>query len=456
MTDPATALLAVFLRFLSVEAPVPERPGVDPSIRPQAEASHREAATMAEDDAERFLVRPFLIADKESREVTVWGQMTGMVLGDPVEFFVVTDQSGQDYESLMISWVKPSDLHAALEFIGLKAIGPVDLDAHRFWPRGDLVDAELEVKLEGAEAPQRIPCHKWITRPGGEVMAYMPWVFTGAPLLPHPNDPEELVYAADLFSPNSIAANFNLRNTVFDLPQQGSKSAMYGQFLRNAELKTPNAHPVLLRLRPAAPGAFPRGEDVKLLVETDTVRVRADAEDLGASLENVEAIRAHFAAFEDRVLFLTADFGKDLSLADAFGLAKTLEYLEGELGNVRVEPPVVGQLYYQAYVPPARFRDRSQRPTQPYELHLSRIGDGPMRGTLYVLDEIWADGPPPRIVEKRHDLETAEDFQRLLKEYPPLVRVLFVYAPLDAKHGEWMNWLRPVLSTFPVIYVYEP
>jgi len=456
MIELHAAIAAVLLRFLSVEAPVPERPGFTPSIRPQAEATHKEAAQFAMGDEERFMVRPFLIADRVAREVTVWGQMTGMVPGDPVEFFVVTDTSGQDYESLMISWVKPSDLHAALGFIGLKPLGPVDLDVHRFWPRGDYVDADLEVILAGGEGAQRIPYHQWITRPDGEVMSYMPWVFTGAPMLPHPNDPDELVYAADMFSPNSIAANFNLRNTVFDLPQQGSKTGMYGQFLRNPEMKTADAQPVLLRLRPTPAEVFPRGEEAKLRVESpQSVRLFLETGGLEEEMVDLEGVQPFFASREDRIYYLTADFGDGLTLADAKRLAGVLENLEGEQRHVRVEPPVEGQLYYQAYAPPQRFRERDQRPTQPYELHLSRSEEGTLRGTLLILDEIWSEGPPPRIVEKRHEVENVEDFQKLLEEYPPLVQVLFVFAPLDAKHGEWMSWLRPVLRTFPVIYVYE-
>lgn len=431
----------ILLTFLRADIPKPES-GFDPSSRDAAVEAHAQMVeALTDKDSEHLWTAPFLIADKDTREVLVLGQMTGMILGDPVEFFVITDMSGQDYEALMTTWVTPSDLHQALEFIGLKPIGSVNTTLHRLWPRGDSVDADLILQMNDEETPRIIPFHKWITRPEGSVMEYMPWVFTGAPMLPHPQIEDKEVYGADMFSPHSIAASFNLHNTLFDLPVQGAKTAVYGQYLRNPDLVTQHGHPVVLRLRPTPENRRRREVDHLLTLATP---------DHPASLASLhEAVAESIEA----LFWVTPDFGPDLTLADLRKIASTLMDLERDEEQIRIEPPVPGQLYYQAFAPPERFRDRTRRPSQPLEIHLHRDEEA-LRATLFEIEEIWDGTRTPTLVEKRFDLETPEEWLAYLKKHDPLIRVLFVFAPDDLRHHELNTWLSDVYALFPVIYVY--
>lgn len=445
-------VLAALTAFLRLPAPEGGPDEVDaPNLRPQALASFNAVAEIVEDH-DRYWSAPFVLADKETREVIVWGMSTGMFSGDPVEFFVIGEQSGQDYEAVMTTFARPSHIHEALERIGLKAIGPVDPDAHRFWPRGDRVHAAFEVVLQGAEDPDTLPAHSWITHPDESVMDFTPWVFVGSAMLPSAEDPEVLVYAADAFSPNSVASTFNLRNTIFDLPMQGPKSVVYGNFLRNPAIETKEAQPMLLRLRPLT--------DEEAVAERElTLRVRADGIALegweGDAPEALSGLRAALEAEPDAMIWLTVDFGSDLTLAEARRAARVVEELEEHLDHVRVEPPVSGQPYYQALYPPERFRERARRPSQPLEMHLQRTPAGHVHATVMELEEIWGEeGRRPTILERPATKETPDEWEAFVREDLPLIRVLFVFAPAEMKLGETLRWLDPVLDVFRIVYVY--
>ncbi len=438
--DLFTLLSQILLVFLQSEIPQPAD-GFDPTSRAAAVEAHAALVDALDGETpDHILIKPFLIADRDLGEVLVLGEMTGMILGDPVEFFVITDMSGQDYEALLTTWVTPSELHEALEFIGLSPGGAVNTNAPRLWPRGDPVDASLILQLEEDLPPGYLPVNEWITRPDGSVMEDMPWVFTGAPMLPHPQIEGKKVYGADQFSPHSIAATFNLHNTMFDLPVQGGKTQVYGTFLRNPALETRHGQPVILRLRPT-PAERRRPEKDHRLSLTS-----ADTEPLERLIESAQDA-------ESTLFWVTPDFGPDLTLADLRGFANKLMVLEQQEDQIRIEPPVAGQLYYQAFAPPERFRDRSRRPSQPLEIHLHREEEG-FRAALFEIQELWDETRTPRLVEERRDLETPADWLAYLEENDPLIRVLFVFAPNDTRHHELNEWLSPVYSLFPVIYVY--
>lgn len=444
LIDPSprsAVLLRLLMTFLQSGPEIPEG-GFDPTSRAAAVDAHAAIRETLEDlTPDPVFIRPFLVADREAREVWVLGEMTGMILGDPVEFFVITDRSGQDYEALMTTWLTPSALHEALEFIGLTAGGSVNTNAHRLWPRGDPVEASL-ILLTG-EDPQlsEIPAHEWITRPDGSIMEKMPWVFTGAPMLPHPQIEGKKVYGADQFSPHSIASTFNLHNTLFDLPVQGGKTQVYGTFLRNTALETVQGQPVVLRLRPTP-------EDRRRPEQDYSLRLP------GADTAPLEALIHTAQDAADTLFWVTPDFGPDLTLMDLRSVANMLRVLEEQEEQIRIEPPVAGQLYYQAFAPPERFRDRSRRPSQPLEIHLHRDSEG-IRATLFEIEELWDETRTPTLVEHRRSLVTPEEWLHYLEANDPLIRVLFVFAPDDMRHHELNTWLSPVYTLFPVIYVYR-
>jgi hypothetical protein len=451
-TNILSLLTALFLQFLNLEAPTRTDATQALSIKTAAAENHQKTAALLAENP-NYWSAPFVLADRKNREVTVWAQMTGMIPGDTLEFFIISEKSGHDYESLVMSFALPSDIHKAMEFIGAKAGGPVDTDTHRFWPRGDRFVAQLELKLPGAEAPERVAIEQFVTLSDGTVMKPLPWVFTGSVRVPASDEDPQPVYAADLHSPNCIATTFNLSGTVFDLPNQGSKSQVYGNFIRNPALKIPEATPVLLRLSPAPAGSVPTDVDIQL---------RLSEAGAPASVDGVEGLREGTLAQLAETLkarpnenhFIRVEFGDNLRLADLIPLARELQLLEQNLTSVRMEPPPPGHLFFQAFVPDPRFRKRADRPSQPLELHLQLVEGKASRATLYQLEEVWGESRDPSIVETRVALDDPKAWAEWMTQNNPRITVLFLYVPLETRHADILSWVKPVVERFPVIFVY--
>ena len=83
---------------------------------------------------------------QKSCVVTLWGEATGVSPDAPIEFLLIPTDSGHDYEALTISFAKPSDIHRALAFIGLKPGKSVDYAAYRYWvSKGERGDPDMVV-----------------------------------------------------------------------------------------------------------------------------------------------------------------------------------------------------------------------------------------------------------------------------------------------------------------------
>lgn len=449
---PLLEILALlFSQYLNSAPPAKDNPSVPVTSKPAAMESY-ERAEEAVRDSERFWTAPFVIADTEEKEVTVWGHYTGLRQEELVEFLVISERSGQDYESLMVSYAKPGDIHEAMLKIGARPGGSVSSREHRFWPRGDRIIADFEWKPEGEEESIRMPIEDLITY-NGEPMPRTPWVFTGAPTLPSRIEEGKEVYAPDEYDPNSIASTFNLTNTVFDLPFQGSKSAVYGQFLRSPKAPAPEGQPVLLRLRPATEEEYPPEIDLSLrfhkqepTLQIDQMDDPGDLGDLGSQLNRLEPT----------VYFLSVDFGEALRLETIQARAKELLLMEQQLDNVRVEPPPEGHLFYRAFIPDPRFRVREERPSQPVELHLGDSGSGQLTATVMELEEVWGDSRRPAVLETRVSLETPEEWVAYLEDEEKRKPALFVYVDAQRTHRDLLDWVQPVLHHFPIVFVYTP
>ncbi|MEX2608128.1 MAG: YdjY domain-containing protein [Kiritimatiellia bacterium] len=430
-------------------------PGGDPSVPVTSKPAAIEFFAQVETavaESERFWTAPFVIADLDKKEVTVWGHYTGLHPEELVEFLVINDRSGQDYESLMVSYAKPGDIHEAMLKIGARPGGSVSSREYRFWPRGDRIVADLEWKPTGEENLIRMPIEDLITYKGAP-MPRTPWVFTGAPTLPSRIEEDTEVYAPDEYDPNSIASTFNLTHTVFDLPFQGSKTAVYGQFVRSSHAPAPEGHPVLLRLRPATEAEHPPEIDLTLRFRREAPTLQIDQMDNPGDLGDLGAI---LNRREPNVYYLTVDFGEDLSLETIQARASELFLMEQKLDNVRVEPPPEHHLFYRAFIPDPRYRIREERPSQPVELHLGDSGGNHLTATVMELEEVWGDSRRPTVLETRVSLETPEAWVAYLENEDKRKPALFVYIDADRTHRDLLEWMRPVLHHFPVVFVYTP
>jgi hypothetical protein len=102
------------------------------------------------------------------------------------------------HETVVTIDVKPSDVHKALESIGLKPGEPVMGESEKP-PQGPAVGMFIEVADAGGGKPKRIPIEKTLVDPKtNKPMPKVEWRFTGSVMSKPAADKDEKVYGADL------------------------------------------------------------------------------------------------------------------------------------------------------------------------------------------------------------------------------------------------------------------
>ena len=401
-----------------------------------------------------------VVADASNRVVYVWAWSSHMGPGEPVEFFLSSIRGGRQYESSFVTDARPSDVDAALRHIGLTPGWPFDMAGKQLWPKGDRVRVEvLRAGADGAvQAPVRIEASCTDHIKEGPAGPYS-HVFVGSARVPDPADPSRMVYAADEFDPVSISSNFNLVNTVLDLPERRAKTAVYGQMtLAHPPLAKPFQN-VIVTLRPDPdfpPGSIPT---LRLAVGGEPGRIALSVTGPAAPVEGSldELARLLTAAKNGaRLAHLSLDLlkGNTLTVAQVASVAARLQQAEEE-GLVRIDPPPAGQLYYRAWIPDPTLLERKGRTIQPWEAHLTFGAQGGA-GHLVMIEETWReDAIEPDLHETRVPLDGPDalvEKARGMADAKPAV--LLVFVPADTSAAAVLGFLLKVEPLFPVIYVF--
>jgi len=391
----------------------------------------------------------YTFADKQENAFYVIAEASDMSPGEPVEFFITTTNSGYNYESIAVAYAPPSAIHKGLEFIGAKPGWPVNYKKLRFWPRGDHIAIEVLAAGQPARRIEQLATDENTTN----AVAATDFVFVGSELVGKPGVPGETVYAADAISPQSIAANFNLLETVLDLPQQRAKSGVYGQHFYGKANPLRPRQPVVLRFRRLA-------QQPELYLTMDVQG--STMQDLAFTLKDA-AGKNHIEGgdkFTDLVASfdtLTAKnlphvdiaFGPDIQLGTLKQIAQIFKQINSPSG-IRIGPPVADQLYFETFAPNESFRDRMQRPSQPFELHLKKGG-----AELIDITEKWIKGIlDPELDLKTIAVESPDQLPALIKASPNERETLFVYAEPTMSHADIMAYITPVQDMFNVFFVY--
>ena len=160
-----------------------------------------EASVQAYQGNADVLVLPGLVADRKARRILLDVATTGVEKGKPIEFWLIGDTSGHGYESLAMAFAKPSAVHRALEFIGLKPGRPVNANAMQFWSKGERVFVSLtRAAGDPPEKAVRMESLLHDTRTG-KPLAETGFAFTGSVQVPPEKARDVNRYGADLFEP---------------------------------------------------------------------------------------------------------------------------------------------------------------------------------------------------------------------------------------------------------------
>src|SRR5665213_1882272 len=184
-------------------------------------------ATIAQaDDAAKVGKLPHVDFDARTKQVRVECEM--LDCNAPLEFFCCV-KGTNDYEAMVRSEVKPSNLHLALLAIGLKPGQPLKYsEATQKWlpPQGPPVQITMEYQKDGKTVSD--PAWRWMR----DVKTKKPappftWVFAGSRVLPDGK------YAADITGYLVSIVNFDL--TILDVPQLASSSNETLEWERNPD-----------------------------------------------------------------------------------------------------------------------------------------------------------------------------------------------------------------------------
>ena len=411
------------------------------------------------------LVLPGLLADRETSTVEITVECTGLAEESIIEFLLIDQGSSHGYESMLWSYAKPSDIHRGLEFIGVQPAPPTHPAIPRHWAEGDRVTVlvkqadkdpfPIEQLVYDLEKKQTLPEEGF--------------AFAGSFTVAAEDDEPNRKYVADLFDPRSIISTYNERATVLDIPRELSKSETYGKHVVNPQRvfkhgqmlrlfitpsNTDNTdHPIHLTINRGRDGA----EATCSLTNADGT-LMLEASDLKSTLEMLVTAQSNGQPPPS----VRISFGAHLSVAIAQKAALLLAALE-PMNLVRVMAPAPHELYHRAFAPDKSWQQPEGRPTQPWELHLTKTNN-----TLSVRavwqEAVWnnneidptfqvhnypIDNPSALEHHLRNDRAT-----RIKAETSRLPEVLLVFADPGVTYGEMMAFLRPVQLTHGTIYIF--
>ena len=171
--------------------------------------------------------RPHVEFDVQKKQVRVECEMLGV--NAPLEFFCCV-KGTNDYEAMIRSDVRPSDLHFALLAIGLQPGEPITYSeaAKKFLPpHGPPLHVSMEYQKDGKTVV--VPATRWMrdVKTKKEPPAFT-WVFTGSRTMPDGK------YAADATGYLMTVVNFDY--AVIDVPELASSSNDLLEWERNPDV----------------------------------------------------------------------------------------------------------------------------------------------------------------------------------------------------------------------------
>jgi len=409
-----------------------------------------------------LFVRPGLIADRTGRVVRIAAETTSLQRDDPVEFPLITRESGKDYEALAVSRASALDIHESLRFIGLEPGQGVDPAQLRFWPKGDRVKMVFHITdTRSSSGPLlHLPVEHLIqdTRTGttlpetGLVFTGSEWVPTGAP-------PTGTVYAADAYGPGSIASVYNEGYSVLDVPRRAAQHEVYTFLTPNPDHLLPTNQLVEITLEPFYKDTLPHRFNLSLLVAPGGASLAYTLLDSqGHAINSNRSQNGMLAALScyssaDRDAFVTLIPDDTTPLQNVQALARFVDSLDNERG-IRVEPPPPGHPYFRAFLPNEKFRKREDRFDMVAELHLG-TRESVTTGELILVKSEWkGDDSAPVFHETRVPIPAPAALDPALKtpEDPPTV--LLIFAPASLRYGTLRKFCATAIRRKMILYVF--
>ena len=294
-----------------------------------------------------------MIATILAATLTFTATATGVEKGSPVEFAFAGRNTDRDYETMFLIDDSVDGFCQKLERAGFPRGKPTDGRTCRLWPVGCPVSFDPPLTNFIAETmPEGLPA----ARP----------IYTGGTRLEDGRCDAGTNMPASVFSFYSLAQSPIVFDGVYD------QGAVYGAFSANKTLK--------------------KGErisfTVKLENETPPKALRLTVRP-GNSSVILNRLRSESGKGAVDAL---VGFSDDLTVAEATAMANALSVVD----SVRTKINGCSNIFYRAFLPLVKWRDRKERLVQPFEL---TIGDP---DHLLFIDEDWTvEGSDPKLTPRK-------------------------------------------------------
>lgn len=346
------------------------------------------------------------IVDVENHAVSFNAVSTDCGLDADMEFFFVGPESDHDYESMFYTENSPKELADAFAKAGIPLGSPMDYGKCRFWPVGGVVTIEPDI---------------WSLVRDLRNERKAPILYTGGKRNP------DSTLDAQVAMPQAVFALYGCAQSLMQFDDSLPQSDTYGRF------------------RPAV--KIPRGEVRKFTVKWKGASLIEKAElklEPGNLASAIAELRKKCEG--DVELDVTTVFSPELTVEEAKNIALALQTLDSF--KVKLNGFADGQFFYRAFLPLERWRDRSERLTQPYEVRIDAAG----KPSLTVIKEDWSsngDSLDPVLVVKEN-----VDFSSLAKEGSATVDTCLVFAPKTSKLADVFAVRRLLPPNVVNFYVY--
>ncbi|HEY8750845.1 MAG TPA: YdjY domain-containing protein [Tepidisphaeraceae bacterium] len=241
---------------------------------------------------------PHLEFSAKTKQVRVECEM--LACNAPLEFFCCV-KGTNDYEAMIRSEVKPSDLHAALLAMGLQPGQPVRYsESTQKWtpPQGPPLQITMQFDRDGKTVS--VPAWRWMRDTKTKKTAPpFTWVFAGSRVLPDGK------YAADITGYLVSIVNFDL--TVIDIPQIASSSNETLEWERNPDVTPKAGAKVCMVMEPVGnspapdPASTPATQPTTPKADATPIAIPANAEQATASVEaDVKAAQDNVKELKDQ------------------------------------------------------------------------------------------------------------------------------------------------------------
>jgi hypothetical protein len=409
-----------------------------------------------------FMVRMGLLASRSNHTVTVYASASGLGAGETIEFYLIGEESSHSYESLLVSFASPVDVREALIFIGMEPGRVVNYENLEFWPKGERVDVSVD-SLSESNAFTDVPISDFLlnyeTQKAGLTNGF---VFTGSRLIK--DESGEMAPSAELHDPHSIISDYNEYNSIMDIPIRSIKGDAYGDNTVNTNHHLSIGCMLRLKIRPEYTDGTKRVLNLKLnaicgnsatsdLTNISFALVDSDR-NTANSYKNVTALVAGLSNLvkQGKDPFVTLKFDHNLSLASCHKLAIIFDMIQAQ-GNMRIEPPLPGELIYKAFIPEERLRVRENRYIQPLELQL-KLHDEKLDATLTKINEFWGTAAVPVLTPEVYPVVLHGGLTAAIKDTGVKKDIMLIFADSNIRLGQLLDYIKPIRKSHRFIHIY--